>query len=72
MADNTKDKEMASNLKARGEARSSMRCPCCNAILSSHSRITPKENNKKLFSHFDFAGALHSHFAGGCGGNANG
>lgn len=62
MADNTKDKEMASMLKGKGTARHSMRCPCCHATLTSHTRIAPSENNKKGFSHFDFAGALHTHF----------
>lgn len=60
MADNTKDKEMASNLKKAGDARSTMHCPVCHATLSGR-RIEVSEHNKKGFSHYDFAGAFHNH-----------
>lgn len=66
MADNTKDKEMASMLKSQGSARHSMRCPCCHKTITSNTRIAPSENNKKYFSHYDFKGVLHSHLAS-CG-----
>ena len=56
-----KDKEMASNLKKAGVARSTMRCPQCHATISGR-RITVTEHNKKGYSHFDFAGALHVHW----------
>lgn len=62
MSDNTKDKEMASMLKDKGVARHSMRCPVCGSTITSNARVTPSENNRKGFSHYDFAGALHSHF----------
>ena len=61
MADNTKDKEMASNMKANGIARHGMNCPVCHAHLSGN-RVTPKFDNPKGFSHYDFASALHIHF----------
>lgn len=56
-----KQKMMAADLKAHGVARSSMKCPICHGVLSSHARVQPGENNKKNFSHFDFGGALTSH-----------
>lgn len=52
MADHsTKDKQMASNLKARGEERTSCRCPMCHVVialtklyghLSCHGGATPR------------------------------
>jgi hypothetical protein len=67
MADNTKDKEMASMLKNKGAARSTCNCPMgCGAILHGR-RITPASDNKKQFSHYDFAGAIHAHMTR-CGG----
>lgn len=64
---NVKDKEMASMLKRNGAARSTCNCPMgCGAILHGR-RITPSEHNKKGFSHYDFAGAIHNH-AQSCGG----
>lgn len=57
-----KDKEMSSNLKAAGVARSTMRCPVTYKLIHSNTRITPSENNSKGNSHFDFAGALHASF----------
>lgn len=64
---NTKQKEMASNLKKNGVARSTCNCPVgCGAILHG-KRITPGADNKKGFSHYDFAGAIHAHM-GRCGG----
>lgn len=59
---NVKDKEMASNLKKAGVARSTMTCPLsCGAVLHGR-RIQPDKHNSKGFSHYDFAGALHNHF----------
>lgn len=52
--------------ESRGTARHSMRCPVCHCTLTSNTRIEPREDNKKGFSAYDFAGTLFGHFARGC------